>query len=95
MAFGVGVQGLMTLSIYKKIRISILPSCQHQRKPRHPKSENFFFILNYKPFPIFRGFEELSSSTCWRAMNFSQNGQKRLPYNHEFKQHAHPADILI
>ena len=35
----------------------------------------FFFILNYKTFPIFRGFEQLSCSICWRVMVFSQNGQ--------------------
>jgi len=29
---------------------------------------NFFFIANYKPFPIFREFEQLSSSIGWRVM---------------------------
>jgi len=40
-ANGVGVQGLMTSSKCKQI--SILPSCQHQQKTRHPKLTIFLF----------------------------------------------------
>jgi len=43
-----------------------------------------FFIQNYKIVPIFRGFEQLSSSTGWRVMAFSQIGQGYLLWDLNF-----------
>jgi len=37
------------------------------------KTFQFFFNLSYKTFLIFKAFEQLSSSICWRVMTFSQN----------------------
>jgi len=75
MAHGVGVQGLVTSSKCKQICINILPLCEHQQKTRHPKLNKILFISNYKTLPIFRGFEQLSSSISWRVMALSQNGK--------------------
>jgi len=50
-----------------KICINILSSCTHQKKQKTSKSKIYFFIANYKTFPIFRGFEQLSSSIGWRV----------------------------
>jgi len=43
---------------------------------KHPTSKTKKkLLLNYKTFTIFRGFELLSSSSGWRVVAFSQNGQ--------------------
>jgi len=47
---------------------------------KHPKAKTKIklFILNYKTFWVFRGFEQLSSSISWRVVAFSQNDQGYL-----------------
>jgi len=41
---------------------------QRSIKKRHPNLKCLFFIEKYKTFPIFTGFEQLSSSIGWRVM---------------------------
>ena len=72
----VGVQGLMTSSECKQ---NIHKLCQHQQKPDIKNWNNFFFITNYQTFPIFEGFEQLSSSIDWRVTAFSKK-QPRLAF---------------
>jgi len=65
MAFGVGVQGPMMSSECKQNMHKHGPIMQTSIKKTTFKSKNFFFIANYKTFPIFKGFEQLSSSIGW------------------------------
>jgi len=41
-------------------------------------TKKLLWILNYKTFQIFRGFEQLSSLIVWRVMAFSLNDQGYL-----------------
>ena len=45
-------------------------------KSRHPTLKNSFSILNYKTLPIYRGLEQLSSSSCWCVMAIYHMGVK-------------------
>ena len=44
-----------------KNNINILSLYKHEKRNRHPK-QKLFFIANYIPSRVFRGFEQLSSS---------------------------------
>jgi len=43
-----------------------------------PKTKKLLFVVNYKIFPSFRGFEQLSSSIGWQVVTFNQNDQGYL-----------------
>ena len=45
---------------------------KRKHKTRHPKLKQYLFIASYNTFPIFKEYEQLSSSTCWRVMSYSR-----------------------
>ena len=54
-----GSRAKMVTSAKKRINIHHYTS---SKKNRHRKLKRFFFIANYIPSRVFRGFEQLSSS---------------------------------
>jgi len=60
--------------LFWQICQNILWFCKHGQKGRNRKAKSPVFSLNYKSFHIQSGFEQLSSSICWRVMATWKSG---------------------
>jgi len=58
----------MTSSKCKTNMHKYTPIMETSTKYPTSKLKIFFFFANYKTFPIFGGFEQLSNSSGWRVM---------------------------
>jgi len=65
MALVLGIQGPMTSSQCKQNMHKHTPIMQTSINKNDIQIQKIFFIENCKTFPIFRGFEQFSSSIGW------------------------------